>query len=279
MDQATVPFDLTRMVLGPQPFLFYVEILVRIVIVYIYTLVLLRWIGSRTIAQLSTVEFLLVIALGSAVGDSMFYPEVPLLQALLVVTVVILINKAIDLLLYRSDMMKIAVDGRAVEVVHNGRVAKEGLAARNMSVAELQEMLRLQGFSNLGEIATAYIETSGQMSVFPLKSPRVGLPLIPVREDPDENAIRTAASFAEGEDYACTHCGLTGAPPKMTDKGCCDQCGHSAWTKACIGPADEDLGEIRLKGGEDEEISRKARPSSGRPRGRSRAAERNSAPS
>ena len=43
---------------------------------------MLRWIGSRTIAQLSTVEFLLVIALGSAVGDSMFYAEVPLLHAL-----------------------------------------------------------------------------------------------------------------------------------------------------------------------------------------------------
>lgn len=249
MEQATVPFDLTRMFLGSEPALFYLEIIVRIAIVYTYTLVLLRWIGSRTIAQLSTVEFLLVIALGSAVGDSMFYPNVPLLQALLVVTAVILLNKGIDMLLYRSDTMKIAIDGRAVEVVRNGRMAEEGLAARNMSVAELQEMLRLKGITNLGEIAMAYIEASGQMSVFTLERPQLGLPLIPVREDPDENAIRSATEFMKGQDYACTHCGLTGAPPPLTDAGCCRACGHSAWVEACIGPADRDLGAIRLTGG------------------------------
>ncbi len=249
MDQAIVPFDVTRLFFGDAPWLFYLEILLRIAIVYVYTLVLLRWIGSRTIAQLSTVEFLLVIALGSAVGDSMFYPQVPLFHALLVVTAVILLNKGIDMLLYRSDTMKIAVDGRAVEVVRNGRMAKEGLAARNMSVSELQEMLRLKGITNLGEIAMAYIEASGQMSVFTLEHPRMGLPLIPVREDPDENAIRSAAELVKGEDYACTHCGLTGAPPPITEEGCCRVCGHSAWVAACIGPADRDLGAVRLVGG------------------------------
>ena len=244
-----VPFDLTRMFLGTAPILFYLEILVRIAIVYAYTLLLLRWIGSRTIAQLSTVEFLLVIALGSAVGDSMFYAEVPLLHALFVVTVVILLNKAIDMLLYRSDTMKIAVDGRAVEVVRNGRMAKEGLAARNISVAELQEMLRLKGITNLGEIAMAYVEASGQMSVFTLERPRVGLPLIPVREDPDENAIRSARGLAKGQDFACTHCGLTGAPPPVAEDGTCRTCGNSAWVPACIGPADRDLGAIKLSSG------------------------------
>ncbi|MFN4143324.1 DUF421 domain-containing protein [Aestuariivirga sp.] len=249
MEQAVTPFDLTRMFLGNESPLFYLEIAVRIAIVYIYTLVLLRWIGSRTIAQLSTVEFLLVIALGSAVGDSMFYAEVPILHALLVVTGVIFLNKGIDLLLYRWDSMKVAVDGRAVEVVRNGRMANEGLAARNMSVAELQEMLRLKGVTNLGEIAMAYIEASGQMSVFPLERPRVGLPLIPVRDDPDENAIRSAAELQKGDDYACTHCGLTGSPPPITGEGCCQVCGHSAWVPACIGPADRDLGAVKLNSG------------------------------
>lgn len=58
---------------------------------------LLRWLGSRTIGQLSTIEFLLVIALGSAVGDAMFYPDVPLIHALLVVMVVVVANKLLDL--------------------------------------------------------------------------------------------------------------------------------------------------------------------------------------
>jgi hypothetical protein len=234
MDHTLVPFDLTRMFLGDAPPLYFLEIIARILIVYVYTLLLLRWIGSRTIAQLSTVEFLLVIALGSAVGDSMFYPEVPLLHALLVITAVIFINKAVDMALYRSDAMKVAIDGRAVEVVRNGRMSKEALADRNMSVSELQEMLRVHGITNLGEIGTAYIEASGQMSVFILAEPRLGLPLIPIRDDPDDDAIRDAKELKRGTDYACTHCGLTGAPPPVSEAGC------------CIGPADFGLGPLRL---------------------------------
>ena len=85
MDQPVTPFDLQRMFLGEQPLLFYAEILVRTLIIYAYTLVMIRWIGGRGVAQLSMVEFVLVIALGSAVGDAMFYPDVPLLAAMLVI--------------------------------------------------------------------------------------------------------------------------------------------------------------------------------------------------
>ena len=249
MNTETVPFDLARMFIGDAPALFYLEIVVRIVIVYCYTLLLLRWIGSRTIAQLSTVEFLLVIALGSAVGDSMFYADVPLLHALLVVTAVVLLNKVIDLLLFNSDTMKNVIDGHAVEVVRNGCIAEEGLANRNMTVSELQEMLRLKGVINLGEVAIAHIEASGQMSVFKLDKPIVGLPLIPVMEHPDKVSIRDVKKLKRRKDYACAHCGTTGSPPPTTPEGCCKNCGHDAWLPACLGLADPGFGAIETAPG------------------------------
>src|SRR5690606_22718215 len=98
MDQAITILDWKRMLLGDEPPLYLLEIFIRTLIIYAYTLGLLRWLGSRTIGQLSTVEFLLVIALGSAVGDAMFYPDVPLIHALLVVTIVVLANKGLDVL-------------------------------------------------------------------------------------------------------------------------------------------------------------------------------------
>ncbi|MGR3552412.1 DUF421 domain-containing protein, partial [Paracoccus sp. (in: a-proteobacteria)] len=129
MDQPVTPFDLQRMFLGEQPLLFYAEILVRTLIIYAYTLVMIRWIGGRGVAQLSMVEFVLVIALGSAVGDAMFYPDVPLLAAMLVITGVIGMNKVLDLLILRSDSAKHMIDGRAVALVHDGRLLPEGMDA------------------------------------------------------------------------------------------------------------------------------------------------------
>ena len=86
MEQPVEPFDLMRMLVGGQPPLFFAEIVLRTLIVYAYTFGLVRWLGGRSVAQLSVIEFLLVIALGSAVGDAMFYPDVPLLHAMLVIT-------------------------------------------------------------------------------------------------------------------------------------------------------------------------------------------------
>ena len=74
MEDPIVPFDLMRMFFGTDPALFYLEIVFRTFVIYAYALLLIRWVGGRGIAQMSVVEFLLVIALGSAVGDAMFYP-------------------------------------------------------------------------------------------------------------------------------------------------------------------------------------------------------------
>lgn len=80
-------FDLQRMLIGDLPWTFTFEVIVRTVIMYVYTLLMIRLLTKRAVGQLSLVEFLLVIALGSAVGDPMFYHDVPLLHGIAVITV------------------------------------------------------------------------------------------------------------------------------------------------------------------------------------------------
>ncbi len=89
------------MLVGDLPLLFLGEIFVRTSIIYAYALVLIRWIGSRIVGQLSMVEFFLVIALGSAVGDPMFYHDVPMVHSMIVITVIVLFNRAVDELFSR----------------------------------------------------------------------------------------------------------------------------------------------------------------------------------
>ncbi|MCV2448526.1 hypothetical protein [Paracoccus sp. DMF] len=67
--------EMQRILMGEQDMRFALEVLFRTTIVYFYTLMLMRWLGGRTVAQLSVVEFLLVIAIGSAVGDSLSTPR------------------------------------------------------------------------------------------------------------------------------------------------------------------------------------------------------------
>ncbi|MDN5567448.1 MAG: DUF421 domain-containing protein [Paracoccus sp. (in: a-proteobacteria)] len=228
MDQQIIPFDLVRMFIGDQPPLFYAEILVRTLIIYVYTLLMIRWIGGRGVAQLSMVEFLLVIALGSAVGDAMFYPEVPLLAAMAVITIIVIINKVLDRLIVRYDRAKNLIDGRPVALVHDGRILLDAIDHRDLGLAEIKAMLRLAGIANLGELHAAYLEAGGGLSVFRAQEPRPGLSLLPPQHLLNAPA-RVDKPLAMDGQTCCGNCGAPTGAQIIATRAPCPHCGGRTW--------------------------------------------------
>ena len=228
MDQPVIPFDLHRMFLGDDPPLYYLEIVVRCTVIYVWTIALLRWIGGRSVTQLSLVEFLLVIALGSAVGDALFYPDVPLAQAMLVILVVVLINKVIDAAILRWDPVKRVVDGGPVEMIRDGRIVVRSVTHRTMGHAELVSALRTFGVRNLGELDRVYMEANGRLSVFRRDRPEAGLAISPPPEIDARGRPAPSGPLA-----CCGNCGLvvTRSAPAAPDArlGSCPECGQDHW--------------------------------------------------
>lgn len=165
MDQPVIPLDLYRMFFGKEDLWYLAEIAVRTSIVLTYTFALLRWVGHRAVGQLSLIEFLLVIALGAAVGDALFYPNTPLAHALLVITLVVLFDKTLDALSVRFPPFSDYLTGKPICVVRNGVAEETALEEANLPLSELHEQLRLKGVTNLGQVAMAYLETNGRISV------------------------------------------------------------------------------------------------------------------
>ena len=224
--------ELQRLFLGSEPPWFLLEILLRTTIIYIYTLLLLRWLGSRAIGQLSTVEFLLVIALGSAVGDSMFYPDVPLLHAMLVITLVVVANKALDALISRFRIAGRAIDGAAQEVIRDGVFCRSFLKRTNLGPDEIFQLLRERGLEHLGQLAHVFLESDGRLTIYQRDGdPLPGLPFVPPREIkalPITNANTTAPAGI----YACTWCGTTNEVGSGEKLPICSHCGRTHWTPA-----------------------------------------------
>lgn len=223
--EAITPFDWLRLFLGDDPPLFYLEIVFRILIIWIWTMVLLRWIGGRSISQLSVVEFLLVIALGSAVGDAMFYPEVPLAHAMLVIAVLVVLDKAVDYAIRRYHLAKRIIDGQPELLLRDGVILCDGLSARQLGPLELMEMLRLKGVENLASLRVVYLEPSGMLSMFPAQHPQCGLSIMPPREERLDD-VPTSGAVA-----CCENCGLVADPHAQ-----CPNCCVNSWVRATPAP-------------------------------------------
>jgi uncharacterized membrane protein YcaP (DUF421 family) len=238
-ETATHSFDLYRIFIGDQPPIFFVEILFRTVVMYLYVLLVLRLMGKRGMGQLSPFEFTIIIALGSAVGDPMFYPEVPLLHCLAVVTVVVAMTRFVTYLSNRSEAVEDFLEGQPRCIVSDGELDLKALDGERFSREELFMLLREKGVRQLGQVQRAYLEPSGGVSAFqaPNDGCKPGLPVLPPYDEwtpPKGFTIEGAARNAELT-YACWKCGHTERTNAVA-ASTCNRCNGDDWIEATRDP-------------------------------------------
>lgn len=160
------PFDWHRLFLGEQTGpLFLLEIVFRTGVMYLYALVFARFVGKRGVGQISPFEFIVIIIISSAAGDAMFYPGVPLLHGIVVLTVVILLHRLLATLTGRYQRIEDTIEGEPLLVVQDGTINEQALGAGTLSRQELMTELRLRGVRDIADIELAFFEPSGRMSV------------------------------------------------------------------------------------------------------------------
>lgn len=230
MEEAVQAFDLKRMLVGDLPVLFLAEIFVRTTIIYAYALLLIRWLGSRIVGQLSMVEFFLVIALGSAVGDPMFYHDVPMVHSMIVITVIVLFNRILDEFVFRNRKAAGIIEGTTVELVREGVIQHQTVGGLKISNQELFQLLRSKGIENLGEVRAAYFEPDGSLSVFNRGSEvrSLGLQIEPPWSVRPPHCQRTGERVQQGQ-ISCERCGYTEEVTSEHRLSDCPNCSFGRW--------------------------------------------------
>lgn len=227
------PFDLHRMFIGDLSWLFTLEVVVRTICMYLYTLLLIRLLSRRALSQLSLIEFALVIALGSAVGDPMFYADVPLLHGFAVITTVVALNRSINWLMAHNETVEHIVEGKPASLIQNGRLHIPNLRRYGLSQEELFEFLRGHGVENLGTVREGYFEQNGQISLFRYAGDQkqAGLALVPPWDIMRMKTLSEGDMAKERQLLACSRCGFTRSFDREPLPAC-PACAHSEWTDA-----------------------------------------------
>lgn len=232
MNEDVSPFDLERMFIGDTDLLFILEVAFRTTLIYLFALLLIRLLGKRGQGQLSPFELVIIIALGSAVGDPMFYPSVPIVHSCLVIALVVVFTRGLSILAERNETVEAFVESRPACLVIDGRIAESSMHAENLALDELFMMLREDGIEQLGQVRRAYLEPSGSISVyrFPPDEVQPGLPLYPAC-DPAlyRRPLGEDIQVPEAGLWACHNCGETfrlGADQAFPR---CPRCEHARW--------------------------------------------------
>ncbi|QDV72851.1 DUF421 domain-containing protein [Botrimarina mediterranea] len=219
-------FDLVRICFGDKPPWFLFEVALRTFVIFAYTLVLLRWMGKRGMGSLTPFEFAIIVALGSAVGDPMFYDDVPLVHTMLVIAIVVGMQRGLSWMTERNKTVERVIESTPRLLVRGGVIHMANLHREQLSHDELCEALRAEGVRQLGEVEFAYLEPSGKLSVLRYEQPRPGLPILPDGSNGGDVGHETPAGPRGDDPQCCATCGAA-----RSSSGVCENCGEAEWTE------------------------------------------------
>jgi uncharacterized membrane protein YcaP (DUF421 family) len=139
----------------------------RAVLIFFYGLLMLRLSGRRTFAQMSAVDLILSIIVGSNLSRAMT-GGVPFWATLAAVAVLVALHLMLAHAVARSARLSRWIEGHAVVLAEDGVIREAARRRCKISMADLAEALRAHGLDGLGELHKArklVLEPSGTISV------------------------------------------------------------------------------------------------------------------
>lgn len=135
---------------------------------YAFLLVVFRIAGKRSLAQITTFDFVLLLIIGEATQQALLGDDYSVVNACIVIATLILFEIALSHLTARFPTVDRAMEGLPLVVVENGKLLKERLKRERLDESEILAAAReLHGLEGLKDIKYAVLERSGGISIVP----------------------------------------------------------------------------------------------------------------
>ena len=142
----------------------------RTAILWAITLAVFRLVGKRTLGKMGAFDFAVIIMMGEATAIGMEDPHVALVIPIGIVVLLGVLQWALTFLNVRWTALERLTQGTQTAVVKDGEVQQAAMRAERMSQADLLMELRQKGIASVQQVREAYLEPTGQVSVFQTSS-------------------------------------------------------------------------------------------------------------
>jgi len=141
------------------------EKVVRTIAVYVGILLIIRIAGKRLMAQMNSLDLVVVLLLSNVVQNAVIGDDSSLAGGLLGAVVLVVVNSLLDRLAQVFPVLDRVLNGRSTEVVHEGKVNDAALVRLGMTRQELVNALQQQGVEEVVDVETAHMEPGGTLTV------------------------------------------------------------------------------------------------------------------
>lgn len=138
---------------------------VRAVLVYTIVLIVFRLMGKRQLGQMQPFELVLTLIIADLATIPMAESSVPILHGVIPLLTLVTVHYFLTIITKKSDVLNRFISGKPIIVINPKGVDYNAIKSLNISVDDLFEAIRGNGFFALDEIQYAIVETNGTINV------------------------------------------------------------------------------------------------------------------
>lgn len=140
-------------------------ILIRTIIIYVLVLFVMRFMGKREIGQMQPFELVISMMIADLASMPMGEIGTPITYGIIPIFGLLMMHVIISVLNLKSIRIREIICGKPRILIYRGKIDEKAMVYENYTINELQERLRGNNVTNLGDVEFAILETSGQLSV------------------------------------------------------------------------------------------------------------------
>jgi uncharacterized membrane protein YcaP (DUF421 family) len=133
--------------------------------VYLAIVILLRALGKRELAQLNTLDLVVLLLLSNIVQNALIGNDNSLTGGLFGVVVLLAINQLLVALTWRFRWLERLLVGTDAVLIENGKFSKPALRHQFMRPEEVETVVRRQGGSSIEEVQRATLKPGGTIEI------------------------------------------------------------------------------------------------------------------
>lgn len=142
--------------------------ILRAVAVYVFLLFVVRAAGRRTLGEMRTFDFVLLLIMSEATQNAMIGDDYSLTTAALVILTLLGVDLSLAAAKRRWKPLDRVVDGLPTILIESGRPLEDRLAWARVDLEDVLEAARRsQGLESLAQVKYAILERNGDISIIP----------------------------------------------------------------------------------------------------------------
>lgn len=150
----------------------------RTVLFYVIIVFVMRVMGKREVGELGIIDIVVFLIIAEVAAFALDSPDEKLIEAIVPIIVLVVIQLISSYISLKSKKFRDLVDGDPSTLIRDGEIMEEELRKQRYNLDDLFQQLREQKVGSVRDVTYAFLEPSGNLSVFTKGDTQPALALI-----------------------------------------------------------------------------------------------------